>query len=208
MVASHLTLSFALSLVRPGDEGPDGPTRLFQRPIIRIFVHGNAFVALFFILTGFVNSIKPLRQANGLEDALLSLAKSSLNRIPRLVLPAVAVTVIAWFACQIGFFELARRSDAYWLRINSPVPSRSWGTSVEDLARAVTTCWLWGENIYDQPQWALIYLVRGSMYIFILLLITLPTRPSFRLAVTGLAYAWSWIRADSGFDERRFSELG
>ena len=208
VVASHLTLSFALHLVRPGDDGPDGPTRLFQRPILRIFVQGNAFVALFFILTGFVNSLKPLKQsqANDIEAALVGLAKSSLNRIPRLVFPAVTVTVIAWFACQFRFFELARQSDAYWLRVNSRQPSWSWGTAIEDLVRALAMCWIWGENPYDQPQWALSYLLKGSMYIFILLLIALTTRSSFRLTIFGLAYAWSWISADSKSDKHKTSQ--
>ncbi|KAF2092400.1 hypothetical protein NA57DRAFT_82367 [Rhizodiscina lignyota] len=198
VVSSHLVLSFALDLVPPCDDGPDGDSRFFQVPLFRLIVQGEAFVALFFILTGFVNSLKPLKQSQSsdIEGALVSLARSSLNRIPRLILPAATVTIITWFACQLGFFELARQSGAYWMRVNSRQPSISWSKAAQDLVVALTNTWIWGENPYDQPQWAMTYLLKGSMYIFILLLITATTRPGFRFVVFGLAYGWSWLSGD------------
>src|SRR5882757_7069298 len=100
VMSSHMALSFARQLVAPCHEGRDGPMYLFQRPFLRLVVQGQSFVALFFILMGFVNSLKPLKQAQGyhFEEALMSLAKSSLNRTARLVLPATAVTIVAWLA--------------------------------------------------------------------------------------------------------------
>lgn len=199
VVCSHLSLSFARENIPPSDGGRDGPTRLFQRPVFRLIVQGQAFLALFFILTGFVNSLKPLKQtqANNVERALVQLAHSSFNRIPRLILPAAAVTVITWFACQLGFFELARHSNAYWLAINSKQPSPSWFSATQDLVTALRDTWVWAENPYDQPQWALPYLLKASMYIFVMLLITSTTRPTFRLCAFAMGYCWSWVANDS-----------
>lgn len=199
VVCSHISLSFFRDLVPPCDNGVDGPSRLFQQPIFRLIVQGNSFVALFFILTGFVNSLKPLKQmqSNDLEGALVALAKSSMNRVPRLVLPAVAVTILTWLATQFGIFEVARRTDAYWLATTSRAPSESWSVAFDDLMTAIKYTWVWGENPYDQPQWALPSLLKASMWIFITLLMTSTTRPSFRIAVFAFAYAWSWVAADA-----------
>lgn len=155
-------------------------------------------MALFFILTGFVNSLKPLKQAhsNDAEGVLVGLAQSSVGRVPRLVLPATVITILAWLLCQLGFFELARHSSAWWMQANSLAPSPSWLLAFRDLGSALVTTWLRAENVYDQPQWALSYLLKASMYIFILLSFTTTTRPAFRLACFGLAYIWSWLSAD------------
>jgi hypothetical protein len=155
-------------------------------------------VALFFILTGFVNSLKPLKQAHAddAEGALLALARSSFARVPRLVFPAATVTVIAWLACQLGAFELARHSSAYWMQVNSYPPSQTWRLALRDLMRALAETWLWGENRYDQPQWALPYLLKASIYIFVLLLFTTTNRSAFRFILFGLSYAWSWVSGD------------
>ena len=45
----------------------DGPPLLFQRPFLRLFFgQGPAWVAVFFILSGYVNALKPMRM---LHDA-------------------------------------------------------------------------------------------------------------------------------------------
>lgn len=113
------------------------------------------------------------------------------------MLPAAAVTVLTWFACQLGFFEMARHSNAYWLAVNSREPSPSWYHATHDLVSALRDTWLWAENPYDQPQWALPYLLKASMYIFVMLLVISTTRPSFRLGVFTIAYLWSWVANDS-----------
>jgi len=198
VVSSHLTLSFARQYAVPCYEGRDGPSLLFQKPIFRLIVQGQSFVALFFILMGFVNSLKPLKQAhaNQIEDALLTLARSSLNRTARLFLPATVVTVLTWLGCQLHFFEVARKGSAYWLQVNSRPPSQTWGVAVTDLIYALRNTWVWGDNPYDQPQWALRYLLLGSMWIFLALLITVTTRPAFRFSVIVLLYIYSWTSGE------------
>lgn len=194
-----MVLCFARSLVAPCHEGRDGPMYLFQRPILRLIVQGQSFVALFFILMGFVNSLKPLKQAQShqQEDALMALAKSSLNRTARLVLPATAVTAIAWAACQLRLFEVARKSDAYWLQVNSKPPSESMGEALMDLfQKGILQTWTKADNPYDQPQWALRYLLLGSMNIFLVLLITITMQAKFRIFVLTLLYIYCWVAGD------------
>jgi hypothetical protein len=197
-VSSHICLSFWQQLITPTTDGPDGPPMLFQRPVFRLVVQGHSFVALFFILMGFVNSLKPLKQAQSsqVEEALLTLARSALNRSARLVLPAATVTCLAWLACQLHLNEIARKCDAYWLYHTSREPIPDLGNALKMLKDALVACWVWGDNPYDQPQWALKWLLIGSFWIFCILLMTVTTRPLFRLCAISVAYSYSWISAD------------
>ena len=189
-----MVLCFARRLVYPCCSD-DNTVLLFQRPILRLVAQGQAWVAVFFILSGFVNALKPIKlaRAGNVENALSNLALSSFRRSFRLVLPAAAATIISWAICQLGAYEVAKNSDAYWLYTYTPTPSDSWGTAIEDLVNGLRATWTLGiENPYDQPQWALLYLFQGSMMIFIALLITVNLTPFYR-ALTLIFFAfWSF----------------
>lgn len=135
--------------------------------------------------------IKLVRSGN-VETALSNLAVSSFRRPFRLILPATAATVISWFITQFGAYETAKNSDAYWLYITSPSPSKTWSKAVEDLISAIRATWLYElSNPYDQPQWALIYLLQGSLFVFAVLLLTVNLTPRFRVLAVLLCYFWS-----------------
>ena len=188
---SHLSIAFARYIVRPGD-GIGGPSRWMQMPVFRLVAQGPA---CFFILAGFVNSLKPIKLARSgqVDTALSNLAVSSFRRSWRLFLPATAATIISWFICQFGGYETARQSDAYWLYITSPAPSYSWGTAGEDLIIAIRNTWTYNpDNPYDQPQWALLYLLQGSMFVFTGLLVTMNLTPRYRVFCLAVCYCWSW----------------
>ena len=191
-----MTLAFARWIVAPGIS-TNGPSYLMQKPIFRLVAQGPAWVALFIILSGFVNGLRPIKLARSgqVDGALSNLATSSFRRSFRLFLPAVTATTASWFVCQFGAYETARNSDAFWLAITSPKKSQSWGIAIDDLVRAVRDTWLFDpNNPYDQPQWALIYLMLGSMICFMALLMFLNLTPMFRvIAVTGVwCWGWNW----------------
>ena len=172
-----------------------GPQQWMQKPILRLVGQGQAWVACFIILSGFVNSLKAIKLARqgNIDGALSNLAISSFRRSFRLFLPATAATILSWFICQFGAYETARQSDAYWLYITSPQPSYSWGTAIEDLIRAVRNTWLFNpENVYDQPQWALLYLLEGSMVCFMAVLATVNLTSRWRISTLALCWFWSW----------------
>ena len=193
-------LSFDRSLVLPSSS-INGPTKLFQRPILRLISQGQAFVAIFFILLGYVNSLKVIKlsRQGKINEALTSLTTASFRRTGRLFFPAAFVTILAWFATQLGVFELARRSDAYWLATNSPPPSDTWRLAVEDLLAELARTWVNGENLYDQPQWALLHLFKGSMYVFMFLLATVRVTPRARVVLCVGLWWWSWASCDGMF---------
>lgn len=189
-----MVLAFARYIVRPAD-GLHGVSHLMQKPFFRLVGQGPAWVALFFILMGFVNALRPIKlaRAGEVESALKNLGVSSFKRSFRLFLPATTATILSWFVCQLGAYETARKSDAYWLYTTSPLPSASWGAAVVDLLSAIRQTWSFlPDNPYDQPQWALLYLFQGSMFVFTTLLVTVNLKPLFRVAVLVLCYFWSF----------------
>ncbi|KAK6383972.1 hypothetical protein LTS17_003264 [Exophiala oligosperma] len=152
---------------------------------------------------GFVNALAPLRLArSGQADKTLSkLASSSFSRIFRLVLPATVATIISWFICNMGLYSTAGLSDAFWLNNTTPLPSANWLKAVQDLLRGLSATWAFGpENPYDQPQWALIYLLQGSFMIISALFLTATMTPTWRTAtlsvLIGWSLNWSWLIGD------------
>lgn len=203
VVSSHIALSYAVHLVNPCcSPGSDGPT-LFQRPILRLVASGHSWVAIFFILLGFVNALKPLSllQAGQVDKASQKLANSTFGRVLRLMLPAGFATMISWLICQLGLYELARNSDAFWLRENTPGPSPNIFAALVDLKTGLVETWrLGGSNPYDQPQWALLYLLLGSFLTIFALLITINMTALWRFVVlTILVWSsmnWSHVTSD------------
>ena len=173
--------------------------RLFQRPFLRLIAQGNAAVAIFFILLGFVNSIKTIQlsRAGYAQDATAALGTAVIRRTGRLVFPAVAMTVASWLCCQSGLYDLARRTDAYWLQLTSAAPSETWLDAIKSLGWEIVTTWVFASNAYDQPQWALLFLFQGSLYIYLVLLATAHATPTFRLATEVFLYIWSCVSDDS-----------
>ncbi|KAJ5360804.1 Acyltransferase 3 [Penicillium concentricum] len=197
VVASHTCLSFATYLIPPSF-AETGKSILFQRPFFRLVIQGQAWVAIFLVLLGFVNALKPLQLARrgATADALATLSTGAFRRKWRLVFPAALMTILAWLACQFGVFQLGRRVDAYWLRATSPQRSSSLSAAVVDLLRELLGTWMYGENAYDQPQWALLPLFRGSLYVFMTLLALVNTTPVFRLFAQMVLYSYSYATLD------------
>ncbi|OQD89667.1 hypothetical protein PENANT_c002G01155 [Penicillium antarcticum] len=197
VVASHACLSFATYLIPPSF-AETGTSTLFQRPFFRLVIQGQAWVAIFMVLLGFVNALKPLQLARrgATADALSTLSTGAFRRKGRLVFPAALMTFLAWLLCQFGVFQLARQVDAYWLRATSPKPSSSLINAIVDLVRGVAGTWLYGDNAYDQPQWALKHLFRGSLYVFMTLLALVNTTPLFRICAQIVLYAFAWLTLD------------
>lgn len=151
-------------------------------------------MAVFFVLMGFVNSLKPLKQARSgqYEAALSNLASSSFRRTFRLILPSSLATMVAWMICQLGLMERGRTGDAWWLYENTPAPSSSWSQALKALSKALWHTWTFGgSNVFDQPQWTMIYLLQGSMMVFTVLLVVINLNARWRTLMLILFVFWS-----------------
>lgn len=194
---SHLSRSFAYTLITPSHDSSHTGS-LMHLPFLRLPAQGAPWVSLFFVLTGYVNAMKPIKQArcgNG-SEALAGLAFSAFRRTSRLVLPATIATIISWTICQLGLFEVGRTCEAVWIRDTSPKPGPGIAGSVHLLLTNLFTTWTTGSNIYDKNQWTFPFLLKGSMLIFITLLATVRIHSIYRVLVFLGLYAFSWAGGD------------
>jgi peptidoglycan/LPS O-acetylase OafA/YrhL len=93
----------------------DRPT-LMQLPFFRIIpTGGNTWVAIFFILSGFVCSRNALRlaRAQQADEARKNISRSMIRRVVRLIVPATAATFVCWASTQAGLYEFARAGDRW-----------------------------------------------------------------------------------------------
>ncbi|KAI9773260.1 MAG: hypothetical protein M1839_002172 [Geoglossum umbratile] len=195
VIGSHLVLCFARSLVFPA-AGPDVLPTFFQLPIIRLPSQGLPWVLLFVTLSSYAVALKPVKLSRSGKsgDALSSLASSCFRRTGRLFIPSVVATILSWFLCQVGAYEIGRSSDAWWISETSREPSHSWVTAFRDLINCIIDTWTIGQNSYDQPQWTLLVIFQASMLTYTLLLATAHAQSKHHL--TGINVAAGVLLAE------------
>ncbi|KAK2813351.1 hypothetical protein FQN50_000666 [Emmonsiellopsis sp. PD_5] len=197
VVTGHICTAFVPHLHAPAVQ-ENGGHLLFQLPFFRLCVGGRGAVAIFFIITGFVNSLNPVKnaRANNTSVALTNLARSTFTRSGRLILPTSIATCIGWFVCNIGAFSMASRIDAGWIRGGAHAPDGSVGAALKNLFRALTLFWHSGPGEYDGTHWTLVYFLQGSFRVYLALLaMTLLTNRSWRF-ITAFLYIWCWVTGD------------
>ena len=155
-------------------------------------------MSIFSLVTGYVCALKPVRQfAAGNHDAAFAgIARSAFRRTPRLFLPTTLATVIIWFICQFGVFEVANRVEGWWLNYTSPNITPYIGTAVKDLILNITTTWTAEWNAYDNNQWTLMRLLRGAFLVYILLFATAYMKPRYRMMVSMGLFTYCYICND------------
>jgi peptidoglycan/LPS O-acetylase OafA/YrhL len=134
-------------IIAHGFQGFGMPTRTssfdvpfpFALPFFRIILHGGFLaVAIFFVLSGYVCSMKPLKLAlaGKPEEARRNIASSAFRRVVRLVVPATIATTISWILANIGAYNTALSLDG-WLAAHSHDPSYSFISAIYDLGQAL-----------------------------------------------------------------------
>jgi len=120
-MTGHCTEAFFPAFATPADD-IDAVPRLFQRPFLRLFVAGPFWLAVFFLLSGYVCALKPLRllRDGRIDDGRRAIESSAFRRVPRLVIPTTAATVLIWTLNQFGAFKAAQNAGSDWLRRTVP----------------------------------------------------------------------------------------
>ncbi|TVY68795.1 hypothetical protein LSUE1_G009062, partial [Lachnellula suecica] len=171
----------------------------FQRPIIRIVYNGQAAITIFFVLSGYVLSYKPLKLIHAREFEKLQGALSSMifRRWFRLFLPVAALWVINVFLVEFGAFSWF---DAYKVDHPGMPPGMIeeylargdsfWGTAYNayesfwDFTR--NTWWIWSTSgkipQVDGHTWTLHVEFRSSCILYLFLHGTSKMQANLRLA--------------------------
>ncbi|PKS04898.1 hypothetical protein jhhlp_008262 [Lomentospora prolificans] len=200
VVLTHIARGFDPELFGPA-VSENGPARFLQWPYVRVLVQGRIGVAIFSMVTGYVCALKPIkliRQGNR-EAALMSLTKSSLRRIPRLVLPTTIATLIIWVLCMLGAFEIAKHSGPGWTANTSPTRYGTVYKNVEHLVKEIIHTWTRNTNEYDPNQWTLLPLLKGSMIVYVFIVATSTLASRFRMMAALCMWFYYFLSNDAAF---------
>ncbi|KAJ5638873.1 hypothetical protein N7528_001263 [Penicillium herquei] len=197
VVTYHICSCFADWLNSPATE--NGDVYLIQYPFFRLVSSGRAAVALFFILTGYVNSFHSIKQIrNGDQSLVLSkLSKNTIIRAGKLIVPTNAAICLTWLVCQLRGYTLANYAGSNWIRVVSPPPGPTFGAAIKSLGRNLFMFWHEGDSQYDKTYWTIPYFLKGSLLVYLTLLATTFMRPRFSklLVVFLFCFAWSGRQA-------------
>ncbi|CAN9210355.1 unnamed protein product [Alternaria alternata] len=193
VVCGHLCTAFVPWLHQPAQDAKTAP-HLFQLPFFRLAVGGRSAVALFFLVTGYVNSIGPIgksRQGNH-DAAFHGIARSALARSGRLILPTMAATIVTWFMANTNAYHMTKHVDAQWIRQGWHRQEPTLWMAFKSLFRAQTETWTTGWDEYDGTQWTLHLFLEGAFLVYTTMLATILVRPKARFIVYGVMYAYFW----------------
>jgi len=190
-------------------EEADPVKQAFRRfPFLRLPFSGNAMVVVFFVVSGYVDSIKPLQLVHGKQWAPLQghLASSVLRRGPRLFLPALGAAVLISMAVWLGLYEwgLEYRLSLWGFKENLPLQLKRHDSIPEQLAA------MWSSfselfNIWkfdyilpavNMHYWTLPFDLRTTFIRHLTILCSSRLSPGGRLLVLAavICFCGSWAR--------------
>ncbi|RAH51406.1 acyltransferase family protein [Aspergillus brunneoviolaceus CBS 621.78] len=84
---------------------------LWQLPILHMLVSGHIMVAIFFVISGYVLSYKPLKliRSRAWEQTFTTLASATFRRALRLYIPSFVGITLVFLAVRLGAFHPSRR---------------------------------------------------------------------------------------------------
>lgn len=198
----HFSYNYSQAFLE-GWNGQEDRQWIIQLPIIRILWSGNAMVAIFFVISGYVLSYKPLRQMHSDPDrAFRTINSAIVRRGIRLYLPSFIAIFMCMLFVQAGAFERGR--EAYkdeWslLSSNEELPHRFdtfseqfwhwWETAVMKMLYP----WTWQDTWqnYDPHLWTIPTEFRCSMLLFLIQCGVARLRLAFRVGVLGLLFCYA-----------------
>ena len=167
--------------------GAEGSSPL-QLPYVRVIYSGIPMVHIFFVISGFALSYRPLKELHSRNVELChALVASSIFRRPiRLFVPCLVLTFINAILCQLGFLHnYLKPKPTLWAQI------ADWAS---DGFRAITWPWAW--DSLDRPRynvhlWTIPVEFVHSMLLFLFLLLLSKLRMSMRSLATAAFMLYS-----------------
>ena len=176
---------------------------IFRLPVANMLVQGKLWVHVFFVLSGFVLSQRPLRLARAGEwdDVLDTLSSATLRRPVRLFLPAYVTIFLSMILIQ---------SNALMLRLPASVLNNNPLVYLNDrlptfwaqLRNMVWSCWRlvepydWMQDFgpYNPPLWTITMEFRCSLPVFVVVLALCRLTSKLRLMIIALLVIDGYLR--------------
>lgn len=199
VLTGHILTAFCGYLHNPASS-KDGDILLFQYPFLRLVFAGRTAVAVFFIITGYVNALGPTKRfsAGDTTNSLYPLCRSCFSRTGRLVFPTGIAVIIMWIMSQLGAFRIGQRIDANWIKVGCNF-NDTFLESIPPLIRHLTVFWKsWNmsDRYYDYTHWSLPWFLTAAFRVFVILLATAFAKHWARYAVIVGLWVYGWMTED------------
>lgn len=174
------------------------PSSPLQLPFIRVIFSGRPMVHIFFVISGYVLSYKPLRQmrAGRYDELFTTLASSVFRRGLRLFLPSFAILLVMLVAVKCGLYLFV------YAPIGAIVTTSTTSTISEIMYTWLATCfdvvrqsWDW-TNIRSPPVnpalWTIPIEFSQSLLLFVVMLGLARCRAPVRLVTVACIIVFSF----------------
>ncbi|EJP65493.1 acyltransferase-like protein [Beauveria bassiana ARSEF 2860] len=172
---------------------------LLKLPFIRLFYQGPPAVCLFFVISGYALSYRPLKLVRSRAPADLATAISSLvfRRGIRLYLPTAISTLLIVCLLRVGAYEWTREfatDRTYMKNVVETHPPRmefasdqllDWAKHMYRFVHVFDWNQFGGSTYYDVHLWTIPVEFRCSLYLFLVLIGTARLQAKFRFIVVG-----------------------
>ncbi|KIW48948.1 uncharacterized protein PV06_01504 [Exophiala oligosperma] len=159
-----------------------------QWPIIRVFYEGSSMVSVFFVVSGFAISYKALKLAKAQEHGKIfdTLVSSTFRRGIRLYLPCAAITLLRAITNYIRGTKGA--APTFWIMLWRWVKVVVSGVNPLRLDK-----WYFNGSFrqLERVMWTIPVEFRGSMVVFLCILVVAKARHAQRMAAIAALIAWS-----------------
>lgn len=179
---------------------------LFKLPFLRLVYAGPPMVAVFFIISGYALSLKPLKLARSKKwaDFTTTMASFVFRRAFRLFLPTFISTFMIVVLLRAGAYEWNREFShdrTYHWNVQETAPDylnttsvqlKDWGWNMFHFVHI----WGWekygGSTYYDVHLWTIPIEFRASMMLFLTLIGLARLRAAWRLFFLAIVMAFSY----------------
>lgn len=183
---------------------------LFQLPILHMLVSGHIMVSIFFVISGYVLSYKPLKmiRSRAWEQTFTVLASSTFRRGLRLYIPSIIGILIVMLAVRLGIYDYSQRVlfEGHTIQGTNeqhPPIMKSFHKQFWDWYLTVVHLidpWNWAlyYNYYNPHLWTIPVEFRCSIVLFLTILATsrLTTVMRMTLVSTLVWFCMRWGRWD------------
>jgi len=185
-----------------GEPGQPNENRsLLQLPVVRLLYAGPPMVAIFFVISGYALSYKPVKQmrSRDFEGLMTTLTSSVFRRPLRLILPCFASTFIVLCLTRLGLYKLTEdfannlrmvHEDHYWTAPNLLAQTCDWMQQMVDFVNVFDWSLYSGSTDLDRHLWTIPVELRCSMALFLTHI--LVARMTTRLRIASLVFLIGW----------------
>ncbi|PGH10301.1 hypothetical protein GX51_00058 [Blastomyces parvus] len=181
-----------------------------QLPIIHMLISGHVMVTIFFVISGYVLSYKPLKllRNRSWEQAFHTLASSTFRRGLRLYIPSIVGIICVFIAVRLGLYHYSTwvRDEGHTILGTNEQHPRYLASFIAQVADCYLTVvhlmdpWNWGlfYNFYNPHLWTIPVEFRCSMVLFLTIFSVSRFRTWIRLTLVSgvLCFCIRWGRWD------------